>query len=353
MKKYIQILLFSCLSFQCSVYAQIGITGNNPNQDAVLDLNTTSGSATKGLLLPKVSLKSTNLPDPLSTHTTGMHVYNTKTAGSGLTQVTPGQYYNNGSSWIRVQSTGWSLQGNTNITASNFLGTTDANDLAIRTNNTEKMRLTSSGNLLAGTKTVPTGGENAKVILNNTTTSPAIQIIDGTQKNKYVLTSDANGVGTWKRKVDNDITYYTPSYGAGANIPATPLNTWYYTGTSITLPAGKWLITANILAQKGSGTVVATGTTESWWVQSSFSDSSSSLVVSTDIEDGTFISGVLPPSSPYNFVAGSLVINNTSGANKTYYYMGRVPSTVGSPTGKISNFGNGGPDNLMYWQIID
>jgi hypothetical protein len=350
MKKYIQTILFVALCFHCSIYAQIGMTGNSPNKDAVLDLNTTAGSATKGLLLPKIGLSSTNSTAPYSTHTSGMHVYNTNTAGSGLTQVTPGQYYNNGSSWIRVQPTGWSLQGNSDITASNFLGTTDATDLVIRTNNTEQIRFTSAGNILAGTTTVPTGGNNAKVILSNIYYAPAIQIKDGTQKNRYILTSDANGVGTWKPKPDNDVTYFAPTFGAGANLPATP-GTWYYTGTSITLPAGRWLVNVVMLLQKGSATW--TGTTESWWVNSNFSNSSSTLAVSTDVEDLTMISGLLPPVSPYGILSGSLVINNTSGANKTYYYMGKLFTTNGSPTGQIANFGAAASENMISWQKMD
>ncbi len=51
-------------------------------------------------------------------------------------------------------SLGWSLTGNsgTNPT-NNFLGTTDAVDLALRTNNTERIRVTSSGSVGIGTTT--------------------------------------------------------------------------------------------------------------------------------------------------------------------------------------------------------
>jgi hypothetical protein len=46
-------------------------------------------------------------------------------------------------------STGWSLTGNASTNpATNFLGTTDAQDLVIRTSNTSRLRVTSSGNVL-------------------------------------------------------------------------------------------------------------------------------------------------------------------------------------------------------------
>ncbi len=47
--------------------------------------------------------------------------------------------------------THWTINGNAGTNAgANFVGTTDANDLAVRTNNTEKMRVTSSGNVGIG-----------------------------------------------------------------------------------------------------------------------------------------------------------------------------------------------------------
>jgi hypothetical protein len=46
----------------------------------------------------------------------------------------------------------WSLLGNSGTTAAtNFIGTTDANDLVIKTNNAEKVRITSGGNVGIGT----------------------------------------------------------------------------------------------------------------------------------------------------------------------------------------------------------
>ncbi|AMO19072.2 hypothetical protein [Flavobacterium columnare] len=70
----------------------------------------------------------------------------------------PGFYYWNGSSWLLLTSQAssgpsqWALTGNTGTSAStNFVGTTDAADFVTRTNNTERMRLLSNGNLGIGT----------------------------------------------------------------------------------------------------------------------------------------------------------------------------------------------------------
>jgi len=79
--------------------AQVGIGTTSPNTDALLELDATTNVG--GLLLPRMALTETDNFAPLSAHIAGMSVYNTATAND----VTPGQYYNNGSRWIRVEQT--------------------------------------------------------------------------------------------------------------------------------------------------------------------------------------------------------------------------------------------------------
>ena len=121
-------------------YAQVGIGTTTPNADALLEINSTVANP-GGVLLPRMTLTMTTNPAPLSADVAGMIVYNTATAGD----VTPGFYYNDGAVWVRLGSTAsndWSLTGNAGTTYStNFLGTTDGTDLAIKRNNITKIRV--------------------------------------------------------------------------------------------------------------------------------------------------------------------------------------------------------------------
>ncbi|PQA95842.1 hypothetical protein B0A69_05590 [Chryseobacterium shigense] len=104
MKKINYTLLF--LAAFNPLSAQVLITAGNAlsptaNSQAVLELY--AQNKDKGLLMPKVSLAATNAPNPFPSHMAGMTVYNTNTTAAALTGVTPGFYYNDGTSWNRLE----------------------------------------------------------------------------------------------------------------------------------------------------------------------------------------------------------------------------------------------------------
>lgn len=93
------LLLVAISGISLTMNAQVTIgSESSPNNNALLDLKeNSSGTSTKGLLLPRVTLSSTTSFSPLSAHVAGMTVYNTATTGD----VTPGYYINDGTRWVR------------------------------------------------------------------------------------------------------------------------------------------------------------------------------------------------------------------------------------------------------------
>jgi hypothetical protein len=134
----------------------INSTGATPAVSAMLDVS----SSDKGLLIPRVSLTAANQATPVSSPAASLLVYNQATSGSGSNKVVPGYYYWSGSSWVQLISgstignASWALTGNAGTAAStNFIGTTDAVDFVLRSNNLERTRITSGGNVGIGTST--------------------------------------------------------------------------------------------------------------------------------------------------------------------------------------------------------
>lgn len=131
----------------------INTTGAAPVASAIFDISTTTN---KGVLLPQVALTATNAAGPVTSPATGLMVYNTATAGASPNNVVPGYYYNAGTgaapNWIRFaggNTKAWTLNGNAGTTAgTDFIGTTDAQDLVFKTNSTEKGRFNNTSNAL-------------------------------------------------------------------------------------------------------------------------------------------------------------------------------------------------------------
>jgi hypothetical protein len=112
----------------------VGIGTATPDPSARLHISDNA----RGLLIPNVALTGTDDATTVSGPATSLLVYNTATAGTGATAVTPGFYYWDGSQWVRLLGGGeaWLLTGNAGTDpAVNFLGTTDAQPLCIRVDN--------------------------------------------------------------------------------------------------------------------------------------------------------------------------------------------------------------------------
>lgn len=100
---------FLLSAFLCPLVglSQVGIGTTTPNASAKLEVN----SSNQGFLPPRVALSGTDdATQPAGTRAiaspaTGLLVYNTATAGTGINAVTPGFYYYDGSKWQRIINT--------------------------------------------------------------------------------------------------------------------------------------------------------------------------------------------------------------------------------------------------------
>ena len=165
-----KVLLSLFIISSVGAYAQIGINTNSPDASAALDITSTGGD--KGLLIPRVTLTA-NLsnPSPVTNPATGLLVFNTRSSNQPI-----GIYFWDGSQWVVSSESGayWKILGNsgTNPT-NNFVGTTDNQHLAFRTNNTERMRVMADGRVVVGA-TAPYYPNNLFTVIGNSTQNWAI-----------------------------------------------------------------------------------------------------------------------------------------------------------------------------------
>lgn len=159
MKKTLLKTLCTVITLSLTTYSlnaqNVGINENGaaPSGDALLDIASASG--TKGLLIPRVNIANlSNIAPITGGSTTSLLVYNTNnTTGQGY-------YYWNGSAWVKL-STGdaWQITGNNNTSfGTHFLGTTNAQGVDFRTNNTIRLRIPNANQIHAnanGTAALP------------------------------------------------------------------------------------------------------------------------------------------------------------------------------------------------------
>ncbi len=196
--KKISLLISIIYTVLSSAQVGIGTITPDPNSDITL------GSSNKGLLLNKVALASTTS----NVYSEGMFLYNTATTND----VTPGIYLSNGSSWTKVidaltlhsiLSSNWKATGN-NLSATDFIGSTNAQPLILKTNDNERVRIDSDGKLGIGTNSpqgiIDISSANSTLVLPRNTNPPAninnpvagMVIYDSSNKH-YVIIMEHNG----------------------------------------------------------------------------------------------------------------------------------------------------------------
>jgi hypothetical protein len=351
MKKNIlsKFVIVSAMTFMATGHAQVGIGTNSPNSSAKLEVSATD----KGFLPPRVTLTGTTDVATIASPATGLLVYNTATAGTSPNNVTPGFYYYDGSKWQRLitqqpdATVEFSVNANPNTGGTTFSPNTPSSKDYIYVSTIDNSQWTwngtayvtytppastawysqsstndagsnktsgifRTGNLGIGTSSFTPA---AKLDIRASSSGTGFRLVDGSQGANKVLQSDANGYASWATNVSVTAAVIGTRGTGAANTGANS-----YTGAYITLPPGKWSVSVSML-----GIILTAG---NFWVQTGFSASSTSIVLGADgVAGGPVLISGLVVGNANNMINGTVVINNTSGANKTYYYC--TASTAG------------------------
>ena len=346
--KKLYTFLFICF-WQPYAFAQIGVGTSSVESSARLQVDASASTNAKGFLPPRVALTASNNILPFtSTPATGIMVYNTATAGTAPDNVLPGLYYFDGSKWQRVinqqpdatvefdlanpntttpappvftpntpQSTSyvyvssvdnsqWTWNGTAYVTytppaSTAWFGQSSTTDAG----SNKSSGIYRTGNVGIGTGSfTPT----TKLDIRASTSGTGLRLVDGSQGANKVLQSDANGNASWSTNVA-----ITPAVIGTMGVGAQNSGANAYTGASITLPNGKWSISVSMLV------ITSTGV-GSYWLRTGFSATTNPAGIGADGIGSSLVSGLVW-SNRYNMISGTIVINNTSGANKTYYYV--------------------------------
>jgi len=215
------LLLISIMLLSAGIKGQnIGInaTGAVANASAMLDIVST----TKGLLIPRMTHHQIAT---IAAPATGLLAYSTDTIGF---------YYYDGTTWVPLLSNslnngGWSITGNSGTTPSsaaigvaltansNFIGTTGNQDFIIGTNNYERIRVTSSGNVGISNK-APAALLD---IGTNATSDSGYVRLEGSTSG-YVGLYTASAAGSWNMKLPPN----TGTSGQVLTTDGTGITTW-------------------------------------------------------------------------------------------------------------------------------
>ncbi len=96
-----QLLSLCILLLPLAGICQVAVGTNNVHPSAEFQIE----SNNRGFLQSRIALTGTTDIVTIANPATGLMVYNTATAGSGATAITPGVYYFDGTRWVRMDAT--------------------------------------------------------------------------------------------------------------------------------------------------------------------------------------------------------------------------------------------------------
>jgi hypothetical protein len=206
-------LLFTFTCF--TAFSQVGVGTTTPA--GALDIN----SSTQGMIPPRVALTATNVAAPVvnpqgGALVAGTIVWNTATSGTVPNNVAPGLYYWDGTRWVAFAGSpgglDWALSGNSGTTAgTNFLGTTDAQDIRFHTNGNERARILSGGTIGVNSN----GAASIQVNVVAAGTNEGVAAINNNTVSNAFWGRNSNATGTAIIGASNGLGGVYPTKGAG------------------------------------------------------------------------------------------------------------------------------------------
>lgn len=204
---------------------------------------------------------------------------------------------------------------------------------------------------------VGTVAPTKKLHIQTTSAAPALRIADGSEMAGKVLTSDASGYSRWQAL--GAIPIIQIPLGSRTLFTINDvLSKYIYTGVPVTLPPGLWLIEVNMLIFKTSGTA-ASNFAAKGWIKTLIADTPTGQIHTND-SYGPGSTGRLAcdfvyfKNNGFNMINGFFIINNKSGAEKTYYYMvGNMYSVAGIANTTSLSFGGQDTESSLFATYID
>ena len=160
-----------------------------------------------------------------------------------------------------------------------------------------------------------------------------------------VLSSDGNEV-IWVQNLS--VTPTVLGVMPGGNVPIDNLNEYVYLQAYITLPPGSWVVPTGSVARTNNRIQVDGQLVVKYYL----SDSSATFTQTTDLNTsaGAFNGGGSVTRGGYfGMVYGDFIVDNTSGANKTYYIWGLAENTGATVAQRIVTvFGGNSHERWFY-----
>lgn len=298
------------------VYSHAQTAGlNTTAPKATLDVRAAnaSGTTNEGIIAPILTkTRVANIATPIEG--TLVYVENVTYTGNDtkVAKITEkGYYFYNGTEWVPSKDTNTTYTGSTSVAlnGTSFERAALMGDVTAATNSNATTVTAIQGKAVAPTS--PTSGEVLK--WNGTQWAPAA---DNNTFEDEEITKIVMGNSKSLTDIMPNETFYTVE----SQISTRGGAYYRYTGHSITLPPGKWLLFYGYLIAANE----PFGSSKSVWFRAIVSDNSTSEIVSNQaafVVDGSqaIISASLTPYQWYQSGTGTYIVNNSSGSSKTYF----------------------------------